>query len=100
ESGRQDGGARLRGATRGPIRQSLKRLDHDAVENGVEESAFERDQEQLPASAIGSRNREVTRVVWSCTIAHGVLESVQIVEHVWRTQELQQTKARVSDHVD
>ncbi len=69
------------------------------VENAVEESAFERDQEQVPACAIRSHEAEVA-AVGKGVITDGVLESVQVVEDVWRTQELQQAKARVSGQVD
>ncbi len=86
--------------TREDSGHSRKRIDQEPLEDGVEESPFERNQEHLPSCAIRSQHAEVGSGTCTDVIADRVLEPVQVVENVRRAQELQQAKGRMPRQMD
>src|SRR6185436_16597527 len=80
-------------------RQPHERIHDDAVQDTVEEAAFECEEKEPVADPI-RRQRVERSVDRGRPVADGVLDSVQIVEDIGRAQELQQSKARVSSQMD
>ena len=89
-SRRQNGVAQPLIETREQACKSSKGLDHGTVEDAVEESTFERDQEQPPARSVRSHDFEVASIRRRM-IPDSVFDAVQIVEDVRLAQELQQS---------
>src|SRR5262249_21974128 len=84
---------------RQPACASHERLDNDAVEDVVEESPFKRDEKQEASRAIRGPLLEIAHRGGRPAV-NRVFYPVQIVEHVRRAEELQQSKAGVSHEVD
>src|SRR5436190_4758768 len=80
-------------------RGSGERVNHDAIERAVKESAFERDQEQAPADTTGCHRFEKTAASRRA-VADGVFHAVEIVEDVRRAQKLQQSKRGMPGEMD
>jgi hypothetical protein len=62
-----------------------ERSDDRTVEDVVEESAFERDEKQVTAHPIRRQALEIP-AAWRRTVADGILDPVQVVQHVRRAQ--------------
>src|SRR5438132_9130235 len=70
-------------------------LDHDTIDDAVEESPFKRNQIQSATHAVWRQHLEIP-ASFRWPLAHRAFNSVQIMKDVRRAQELQQSKAGVS----
>src|SRR5262252_10646489 len=76
-------------------RRAIERLDHGTIEDRIEESAFERDQEQPAAHALRPSESSAAALRQHGVPIAGFFQAVQIVEDIGRAQELEQSEARV-----
>src|SRR5688572_4355313 len=82
-----------------PTGRAGERLDDEAVEHAVEKAAFEREQEQMSAHALGDHPLE-NAAARRWPIADRVLDAVQIVQDVRCAEELQQSEAGMASEVN
>src|SRR5262249_59308556 len=75
-----------------------ERRNNHPVEDAVEESALEHNQEDATPHAIRRDHLEVPDGA-ARPIAEGVFHSMQVVEDVWSAQELQEPETGMSGHV-
>ena len=73
--------------------RSIEWLDHDTIEDRVEEPALERDQEQPSARA--PRSSDPGGASRSSVPIEGLFEAMEVVEDVRRAQKLKKSEAGV-----